>query len=105
LYDLPVNVENNNEIPSEFKLNQNYPNPFNPSTIINYHLAAGDHVTLKVYDMLGRVVVTLVDEYQSAGIYNSQFSIRNSQLSSGVYLYQLRVGDRFVQSKKMLLIK
>jgi hypothetical protein len=105
LYDLSVSVENNIEIPNEFRLNQNYPNPFNPSTVINYHLAAGDHVTLKVYDMLGRVVVTLVDEYQSAGIYNSQFSIRNSQLSSGVYFYRLRVGDRFVQSKKMLLIK
>ncbi|MCX6173137.1 MAG: T9SS type A sorting domain-containing protein [Ignavibacteriales bacterium] len=105
LFDIQTSVKNSIEIPSEFRLYQNYPNPFNPSTVINYRLVTGGRVILKVYDILGREVVTLVDEYQNAGIHNSQFSILNSQLSSGVYFYQLRVGDHFVQSKKMLLIK
>ena len=112
LYDVTVGIKNDNEVPTEHMLYQNYPNPFNPSTVIYYQLATGARVILKVYDILGREVVTLVDEYQNAGIHNSQFSIRDlpagrhgSQLSSGVYFYQLRIGDRFVQSKKMLLIK
>lgn len=112
LYDITVGIKNDNQVPTEHMLYQNYPNPFNPSTVIYYQLATGARVILKVYDILGREVVTLVNEYQNAGIHNSQFSIRNlpadrqcPQLSSGVYFYQLRVGDRFVQSKKMLLLK
>ncbi|MEW6652282.1 MAG: fibronectin type III domain-containing protein [Bacteroidota bacterium] len=91
-------------IPNEFALDQNYPNPFNPSTVISYKLQAASHVTLKVYDVLGSEVATLVDEYKKPGFYNSQFSIRNSQLSSGVYFYRLTAGS-FVSVKKMLLIK
>jgi hypothetical protein len=90
---------------------QNFPNPFNPSTVINYELPIGTHVTLKVYDILGREVATLVDEYQQAGKYNSQFStlptdrkVLNSKLSSSVYFYRLQAGD-YMATKKMLLIK
>ncbi|NJD23089.1 MAG: T9SS type A sorting domain-containing protein [Melioribacter sp.] len=102
--DIITNVTDQNTIPTQFKLEQNYPNPFNPSTVISYQLTTGSLVTLKVYDLLGREVATLVNEFQQAGIYNSQFSIHNSQLSSGVYFYRLQAGD-FVQTKKMLLIK
>ncbi|MHB8906928.1 MAG: S8 family serine peptidase, partial [Melioribacteraceae bacterium] len=77
-----TSVKINDEIPTNFNLAQNYPNPFNPSTVISYQLSAPSKVTLKVYDLLGREVATLVNEYQLAGSYNSQFSILNYQLSS-----------------------
>lgn len=97
-------VPNQNTIPTEFKLEQNYPNPFNSSTVITYQLSAISHVTLKIYDVLGRKVATLVDEFKQPGNYNSQFSIINSQLSSGVYFYRLTAGD-FVETKKMIFLK
>ncbi|MEW6701601.1 MAG: discoidin domain-containing protein, partial [Bacteroidota bacterium] len=98
--------------PTSFFLSQNFPNPFNPETVISYHLPVNSFVTLKVYDILGREVATLVNEYQQAGIYNSQFAIRNYQLSSGVYFYRLhaipqsgkQTGD-YVQTKKMIFLK
>ncbi|MFA5804572.1 MAG: alpha-amylase family glycosyl hydrolase [Melioribacteraceae bacterium] len=102
--DIITNVTDINTIPTEFKLEQNYPNPFNPTTVISYQLSVAGHVTLKVYDILGREVATLVDEFKQAGKYNSQFSILNSQLSSGVYFYRLTAGD-FVGIKKMILLK
>lgn len=109
--DLTSVSSDNSSIPSDLQLMQNYPNPFNPSTVISYHLPAGEFVTLKIYDLLGKEVATLVNEFELAGTYNSQFSIRNlpagrqgSQLSSGVYFYMLRAGD-FVQTKKMILMK
>jgi len=102
--DIITGVKEQKTIPTEFKLNQNYPNPFNPETVISYQLAVNSFVSLKIYDILGREVATLVNEFQQAGIYNSQFSIHNSQLSSGVYFYRLQTGD-FIQTKKMLLIK
>ena len=98
--------------PTSFNLSQNYPNPFNPSTVISYQLPKGSHVSLKIYDVLGKEVTTLVDEYQNAGAHNAQFSILNSQLSSGVYFYRLVAvdpsqgsGQSFVQTKKMILMK
>ncbi|MFA7418666.1 MAG: T9SS type A sorting domain-containing protein [Melioribacteraceae bacterium] len=91
-----------NTIPSKYALNQNYPNPFNPSTIINYQLPEAGQVTLKVYDVLGNEVSTLVNEFKQAGVYNAKFS--NSQLSSGIYFYKLQVGN-FVSVKKMMLAK
>jgi hypothetical protein len=104
-----VNSINLNNLPQHFELYQNYPNPFNPSTSIQYELPASTNVMLKVFDIIGREVATLVDKYQQAGKYNAQFSTRwsgslCSQLSSGVYFYTLKAGD-FVQSKKMILIK
>lgn len=91
-------------IPTDFVLHQNYPNPFNPSTVISYQISAVSQVTLKVYDVLGREVATLVDEYQMPGKYNSQFSMQNSQLSSGVYFYQLKAGN-YIKTKKIMVIK
>ncbi|MEW6702636.1 MAG: T9SS type A sorting domain-containing protein [Bacteroidota bacterium] len=114
-----TSVEDSQSIPYESTLYQNYPNPFNPETVISWRLAVGSFVTLKVYDILGREVATLVDEYKQAGTYNSQLSIINlpagrqgHQLSSGVYFYRLQArepmhGSRqsFVQTKKMVLLK
>ena len=89
-------------LPKNFALNQNYPNPFNPSTVISYQLASDTRATLKVYDILGREVATLVDGYQTAGVHQVQFNAQN--LSSGVYFYRLSApGQDFV--KKMLLMK
>lgn len=102
VHGLTVGVENTPNIPLNFSLFQNYPNPFNPSTKINYSLAGLSKVSLKVYDILGREVVTLVSEEKSAGRYEVNFNA--SSLASGVYFYQLKAGD-FVQSKKMILVK
>jgi hypothetical protein len=89
-------------IPGSFKLEQNYPNPFNPSTVISWQLAAGSFVTLKVYDILGREVKTLVNERQSAGTHSVTFNAAG--LSSGVYFYRISTGS-FVQTKKLMVIK
>ncbi|MEW6652278.1 MAG: glucoamylase family protein [Bacteroidota bacterium] len=97
-------VEEEETIPSKFSLEQNYPNPFNPTTAIRYKLQAASRVTLKVYDVLGREVAALVDEYKQPGIYNSQFSILNYQLSSGVYFYRLTTPTAAI-TKKMVVIK
>jgi hypothetical protein len=93
-----------NKIPSIFFLGQNYPNPFNPNTIINYHLTIGCNVHLEVCDVLGREVVTLVNEYKPAGYYSAQLSDFGIKQSSGIYFYTLKVGN-FSNSKKMILIK
>lgn len=88
--------------PTEFKLEQNYPNPFNPSTIIQYAIRSRQFVTIKVYDILGNDITTLVNDYRDAGIYNVQFTMHN--LASGNYFYTLQAGD-FVESKTMILLK
>jgi hypothetical protein len=90
------------EAVSSFSLNQNYPNPFNPSTKISWQSAVGSHQTLKVYDVLGNEVATLVNEYRPAGKYEVEFDA--SSLTSGVYFYQLKSGG-LVQTKKMVLLK
>ncbi|MFZ1081488.1 MAG: T9SS type A sorting domain-containing protein [Candidatus Kryptoniota bacterium] len=91
-----------NTIPTTFGLNQNYPNPFNPTTMISYQLPVNIHVTLKVYDILGREVASLVDGDQTAGVHEVQFSAQN--LATGVYFYRLSTPEQnFV--KKMLLVK
>jgi len=90
--------------PLTFSLAQNYPNPFNPSTVINYQLPVAGLVTLKVFDVLGNEVVTLVNEEKNAGSYNAQFTMNNVQLSSGIYFYKLQAGS-FVDTKKMILLK
>lgn len=88
--------------PDNYSLSQNYPNPFNPSTKINYSIAAAGIVTIKIYDILGREISTLVNEEKSAGKYEVNFNA--SPLASGVYFYQIKAGG-FVSSKKMILIK
>jgi PKD repeat protein len=101
---VPVGVEDESEsgIVHSYQLMQNYPNPFNPETKISYSIPNPEFVTLKVYDMLGKEVQTLVNEFQSAKTYSVSFDA--SDLSSGVYLYKLQAGD-FFDSKKMILIK
>jgi ligand-binding sensor domain-containing protein len=97
-----------------FELQQNYPNPFNPSTSIEYAIGSRQFVQLKVYDVLGNEIATLVDEEKSPGSYEVEFqsSVRSLQLASGMYFYQLKAGDPesssgqvFVQTKKMILIR
>lgn len=90
------------QIPADYKLSQNYPNPFNPVTKINYALPKSGFVTLKVYDMLGREVVNLINENKTAGNYSVDFNA--SSLSSGAYFYRLEVNG-FVDTKKMMLLK
>jgi hypothetical protein len=87
---------------NSFALSQNYPNPFNPSTVLNYSLPQRGTVSLKVYDMLGREVVTLVNATQEAGNHSVNFNA--SKLASGLYVYTLRAGNN-VMSKKMMLLK
>lgn len=91
-----------NEIPSEFVLEQNYPNPFNQSTIINFQCAINEYVQLKIYDLLGREVATLVNEKLQPGSY--QFTFNASGLTSGVYFYRLNSGS-FAETKMMILTK
>jgi hypothetical protein len=95
---------NIDRLPTKFSLMQNYPNPFNPSTVISYQLPKSSYVSLKIFDVLGREIATLVNQFQQAGNYNSHFSLLNSQLSSGVYFYALSAGN-FIQTKKMILAK
>jgi len=102
--NLATDINKEAGLPAFYSLAQNYPNPFNPETTINYQLPVSGFVTLKVYDQLGREVKILVNEYKQAGNHTSQFSIHNSQLSSGLYFYQLSVNG-FSQTKKMLLAK
>ncbi len=89
-------------VPSKFALSQNYPNPFNPTTLISFDIAKQSIVKLVVYDILGRVVKTLVDEMKSPGNYKIRFDA--SMLTSGVYFYRI-TADNFTDSKKLLLIK
>jgi hypothetical protein len=88
--------------PTTFLLFQNYPNPFNPITVISWQSPVGRHQTIKVFDVLGNEIVTLVDEYLPAGRYEIKFDA--SRLASGVYFYQLRAGS-YTAVKKMILIK
>jgi hypothetical protein len=91
-----------NDVPRVFALNQNYPNPFNPMTVISYSVPKQVFVSIKVYDVLGREVMTAVSEIKKAGNYN--VTVDGSKLASGVYFYRIEAGD-FVNAKKMVLIK
>lgn len=98
----PTDVDDKIINVNELKLFQNYPNPFNPNTKISWQSTIGGWQSLKVYDVLGNEVATLVDEYKPAAIYNVQFTMYN--LSSGIYYYQLRTGN-YVETKKMIYLK
>lgn len=88
--------------PETFELYQNHPNPFNPSTILSYQVPSLSHVSLKIYDILGKEVATLVEDNQEMGKYSVQFNAKN--LASGMYIYQIKAGD-FISSKKLMLMK
>jgi hypothetical protein len=97
-----TSVKNLAQVPKTFSLEQNYPNPFNPVTTIRYSLAAPEHLKLRVYDILGRQVATLIDEKQNVGIYEVPFNA--SSVASGVYFYRIEAGS-FIQTKIMVLVK
>jgi hypothetical protein len=94
--------KDNSSIPETFSLSQNYPNPFNPSTTISYSIPESRIVTLKIYDMLGKEVTSLLNEYKEAGTHSLQFNA--SSLSSGIYIYTIQAGE-FRDSKKLVLLK
>ena len=91
-------------LPQNYTLSQNYPNPFNPETTIGYQLSTAGFVTLKVYDVLGREVATLVNEYKQPGQHNCKWRIKNGELPNGVYFYRLQSGN-FTETKKLVLMK
>ena len=95
-------VKNTDSIIPEFSLEQNYPNPFNPVTIIQYSVGSQEFVKLKVYDILGREITTLVNEAKPAGTYEVKFDASN--LSTGIYIYKIYAGS-FIETKKLILIK
>ena len=98
----PTEIDDNKNIPQNFILEQNYPNPFNPNTTISWQAPADGWVTLKIYDMLGKDIATLVDEYKPAGKYSIDLSVNN--LSSGTYFYQLKIGKSLI-TRKMIVLK
>jgi len=103
----PVSVQVETR-PEVYALADNYPNPFNPETTLKYQLPESADVTLEIYNMLGQVVRTLVNEQQSAGRYSIQWDARNDNghsLSSGIYFYRIQAGGEFAGVKKMLLVK
>ena len=103
--------ENLSVYPTEYALDQNYPNPFNPTTTIKYSIPKLSFVTIKIYDVLGSEVATLVNEEKPTGTYEVEFkSAASLQLSSGIYFYRLQVidpesrsGQGFVDTKKMII--
>ncbi len=101
-YNMITDVPRETSLPLEFKLEQNYPNPFNPVTVIKFKVPSSQLMTLKIYDLLGREVATMVNEEKQPGSYEVKFD--GSNLASGTYFYRLQAGS-FVQVKKMMLIK
>jgi len=101
-----TSIDNNLNKITDYKLYQNYPNPFNPSTTIKYQVPKQSYVTLKVYDILGREVYTLINEEKPAGVYSIEFSFSQigKNLSSGIYFYTLKAGD-YISTKKLVLLK
>jgi hypothetical protein len=100
--DIPTSVSQPSNVPFQFALEQNYPNPFNPTTTINYQLLQDGLVVLKVYDILGREVVTLFNKLEEAGFHSTQFDANG--LTSGIYFYRLQAGQ-FTEMKKLILLR
>ena len=94
--------QNTNSIPKQFRLEQNYPNPFNPTTTIEFALPQRSAVTLKLLDILGREVATLVDDELEAGVHKVSFDAKD--LASGVYFYRIQA-EGFVRARKLMLLK
>ncbi|MBK9099521.1 MAG: T9SS type A sorting domain-containing protein [bacterium] len=104
--DFGLSVDDSGIFPNEFSLSQNFPNPFNPSTVISYQLPVAGNVTLKVYDVLGNEIATLVNEEKQAGTYEVEFNPSSSIKSpvSGIYFYRLKSGN-YIETKKMVLLR
>jgi photosystem II stability/assembly factor-like uncharacterized protein len=107
-YGSATGVENSTSLPNKFELSRNYPNPFNPSTTINYSLPEAGFVTIKIYDLLGQEITTLVNEERQGGSYSVQFNAKD--LPSGIYFYTMQVyttgrAGNFTETKKLLLLK
>ena len=103
----PVGIEAISiETPSEFSLSQSYPNPFNPSTKIRYQIPQESKVIIKLYDILGAEVITLLNEKKEPGVYEIDFNAQSDAggLPSGIYIYRL-VADGFIETKKMVLLR
>lgn len=107
-------IDSTVSVPEHFVLNQNFPNPFNPSTTISFQLPVKNHITLKIYDVIGKEVAILVNEEMQAGVYEIEFntSLLTNGYASGVYFYRLQVSDpatgpgqKFVETRKMILLK
>jgi len=110
LFDITSDIPQDNEMKINFRLNQNYPNPFNPSTTISYSIQSPSKVELKIFDLLGEEIYSLINDYQIEGEYKINFDVRN--LSSGIYYYRLTVTEIeisneiiFQQTKKMILLR
>jgi hypothetical protein len=102
---IPIGIRNEtdgNAVPKEYALLQNYPNPFNPNTTIKYQVPELNFISLKVYDVLGSEIVTLVNEEKSIGNYEVEFDAL--KFPSGVYFYKIQAGS-FIETKKMVLMK
>jgi hypothetical protein len=102
VWDFGQGIENKNNIPVDYVLSQNYPNPFNPTTSISFSIPSRQFTIVKVYDILGNEIITLVNEEKPAGKYIVNFNASN--LHSGVYFYSIRAGS-FTDTKKLILIK
>jgi hypothetical protein len=100
--DAETSVKDNPKVVANYRLSQNYPNPFNPTTSIDYELLKSEHVTFKVFNVLGEEAATLVNSVQSAGVHRIQFNGEN--LNGGVYFYQLKAGN-FSETRRMVLLK
>ena len=100
--DFVVSIEDDPPINKDFYLSQNYPNPFNPTTNISYSISQRSFVTLKIYDVLGNEITTLINKEMQSGSYEVEFDASN--LPSGIYFYQIRAGA-FVDTKKLILLK
>jgi len=90
------------DLPTNFSLSQNYPNPFNPTTTISFNLPSKSFVALKIFDLLGREIATIVSEEMSAGNYSRTWNA--AKMSSGIYFYRLQAGS-FTETKKLVLLK
>jgi len=105
--DITIDVNEDQNIPKAFKLNQNYPNPFNPGTKISWQSSVGSWQTLKVYDVLGNEIATLVNEYRPAGTYEIEFAVgqdSSPDIAAGIYFYRLQAGN-FSETKKLIFMK
>jgi hypothetical protein len=103
-FDDPSDISNDKELnnPSDFALNQNFPNPFNPTTAINFNLPVTTNVSLKIYNLHGQLIATLIDKSLPAGFY--RFNWQPEEIGSGIYFYQLKT-EGFMETKKMIYQK